>query len=76
MPEAGDILGLKPRYHLRSGYAGLQINNDMDKVMTINDIFFFKQAFKFCITSFFHLFLFDITFTRGFNSIIDILMNK
>lgn len=24
----GDILGIQPRYHLRSGFAGLQINED------------------------------------------------
>ncbi|KAJ8983463.1 hypothetical protein NQ317_014921 [Molorchus minor] len=27
-PDASDILGMQPRYHLRSRYAGLQINND------------------------------------------------
>ncbi|XP_018570108.1 LON peptidase N-terminal domain and RING finger protein 2 isoform X2 [Anoplophora glabripennis] len=33
VPEAADILGLEPRYHLRSGYAGLQINNNMHKII-------------------------------------------
>nr|XP_023019065.1 LON peptidase N-terminal domain and RING finger protein 1 [Leptinotarsa decemlineata] len=30
VPNAVDILGVEPRYHLRSGYAGLQVNSDTE----------------------------------------------
>ncbi|KAJ8971411.1 hypothetical protein NQ314_000721 [Rhamnusium bicolor] len=30
IPDTVDILGMEPRYHLRSGYAGLQMNSDTE----------------------------------------------
>ncbi|CAH1989069.1 unnamed protein product [Acanthoscelides obtectus] len=38
VPETVDILGVEPRYHLRSGYAGLQINKAIeDRIMGLLD---------------------------------------
>ncbi|KAJ8919896.1 hypothetical protein NQ315_006425 [Exocentrus adspersus] len=37
VPEAGDILGVEPRYHLRSGYAGLQLNDNIDQIFDFLD---------------------------------------
>ncbi|KAJ8943583.1 hypothetical protein NQ318_006585 [Aromia moschata] len=34
VPEAADILGMQPRYHLRSRYAGLQIDSETEDKIT------------------------------------------
>ncbi|XP_063910969.1 LON peptidase N-terminal domain and RING finger protein 1 [Zophobas morio] len=37
IPNTTDILGIQPRYHLRSGFAGLQINEDHETISQQND---------------------------------------
>lgn len=56
VPKTEDILGVEPRYHLRSGYAGLHIKNDNeDRVSSfyLHLSFFLFRIFLFQITDYF-----------------------
>lgn len=35
IPDSSDIIGVEPRYHLRSGYIGFRINGDTENQVSI-----------------------------------------